>query len=138
MNIELYEDELNVYLCVLDERSACLGIGRVSKEDRYAHEGLSDLFEQLKADPEAWSKWSEFGAPGLTYERKILSECLLCCWTDDDGTVCIYKDTSPVARAIIGGKFADFYDDIGEPDRRRFEEPDDCDECRFSGLLEED
>ena len=129
MRLEIYEDELNVYLCVLDRRSACTGIARVGKDKRNAHELFADLFEQLRENPEAWGRWHEFDAPGLAYDRKILTSCLLCCWTDDSGMVCINDRTSPAARAVIGGSFADFYDGVGYPD---------CEDCRVSGLLDEE
>ena len=38
MKLEIFEDEMNVYLCVLDRRSACLGIARVGKDKKNAHE----------------------------------------------------------------------------------------------------
>ena len=128
MKLEIYEDELNVYLCVLNDRSACVGIARTSKSLRTAHEAFSKLFDQLRGDSEAWRDWRDFENAGLVYERKILNGCLLCCWTDDTGMVCINDRTSTEARAIIGGCFSDFYNDVGYPD---------CEDCRLSGLLEE-
>ena len=129
MKLEVYEDELNVDLCVLNDRSACLGIARVSKDKKNARELFADLFDQLRGSPEAWRDWHDFENAGLVYDRKLLSGCLLCCWTDDAGMVCISDRTSPVARAIIGGCFSDFYEDAGCPD---------IDDSRASGLLDEE
>lgn len=127
-NIEVYEDELNVYVCVLNAYSACVGIGRVSKAARNAHEMFKDMLDQLRADPEAHTRWREFDVPGLAYERMILNDCLLCCWYD--GSPNMNDSTSPAARAIINGSFADFYNGTSFAD--------DCEECRLSGLLEEE
>ena len=77
MKLEVYEDELNLYLCVLDKRSACMGIGRVSKENKEAYEAFSDLFDQLCGDPEAWRGWHDFENAGLVYDRKIIAVCVI-------------------------------------------------------------
>ena len=132
MRLEVYEDELNVYLCVFDKRGGCVGIARVSKESPKARERFAELLEQLNEDPEGYVVrvyWRDFELPGLVYERKILRSCLLCCWLSEDGSVNHNNNMSPIARNIIGGAYSDFYAGEDEPE---------CEDCRVSGLISED
>lgn len=129
MITEVYEDALSVYLCVFDNRCECVGIGRVMKSSRNAHEMFADLIEQLKKNPQACLDWREFEVPSLTYDRMMKRDCQRVCWLDEDNNPCMDANTDPDTRAIIGGSYADLYTDTGVPD---------CEDCRLSGMITED
>lgn len=150
MNIELHEGDKLLYLCIVEDNGRCHAIRLFGLEDGKAKDVYSSpvtavtaesIAKELAADINAWRQWQPDGVqvPGLFYEREVLKTAHL---------VARFNGTSKkwhIAADLDSMSYdAEHFTEVYSIERHRAEEhmfspsDDGCDECRVSGLLEED
>ena len=130
MNYEIYEDQHHYYLAAVRDDGGCVAVEMFDRDTLCSPDG--DMSQVLRKCFEAPLEWKEIIAHGmavpvLVYPRKLLSdECDLIAWTLPNGKWCRRYDS-------IDEQLSPDMIDPDEPDYTDF-----CEQCRASGLLDEE
>ena len=130
----LFEDCHNLYLCVFT-KAECVAIQRFLIVNGKSQDGsFADIIKALRENPERFQEWhNDIEAAGLFYDRELINYARLIGLTQFGRWRLL--DMSAAAKLII--------DNAGlippaEDDQENEDDPGECEECSFSGLLEEE